>query len=152
MKTQIQSKHWRRRWIVPMNSPVAKFSNHYSCLANFALVTISTVFLDALFFVLFSLISVFIPWHGHGRHPLQLVNVGPTHREVVVLHHLSLPRPQFPLLSTGIGPNDHLGLLGHQCHPLWAVLHLRGLGFQDQASPPKPLHHLQHLLSQALHT
>ena len=28
--------------------PVAKFGNHYSCIANFALVTISTVFFDTL--------------------------------------------------------------------------------------------------------
>ncbi|RVW22970.1 hypothetical protein CK203_093656 [Vitis vinifera] len=62
-----------------------------------------------------------------------------------------LPRPQFPLLSTGTGPDDHLGLPGHQCHPVSSPppkrTRISGPGESSRA-----LHHLQHLLSQALHT
>ncbi|KAL6312246.1 hypothetical protein AAG906_041214 [Vitis piasezkii] len=49
-----------------------------------------------------------------------------------------LPRPQFPLLSTGTGPDDHLGLPGHQCHPL-LFTPSRGpqAAYDSRATPPR---------------
>ncbi|RVW11717.1 hypothetical protein CK203_110109 [Vitis vinifera] len=58
---------------------------------------------DALFFMFFSLISVFIPWQRPRGHPLQLVSVEPTHREVVVLHHLQPAQTPVPSTQHGYG-------------------------------------------------